>query len=367
MPLDDETLRSIDDALILAAMQPEKWAAAVAQIVAATGARGAAALPLKGRVPGVPMSDSLEEVAASYFSDGWAGRDYRSNGIPTLMRTGLFTDQDFVTPELMRKEPFYAGLLRPLGFQWSAGLLVDVGGDTWTLVLQRTPEQGFFTPGEQAALRRLLAPLNRAATLVNQMGEARLGGIADTLETMRSPAILLDRFGRVLRVSSRAEQMLGPDLNVRLGQVVAPEDAHISALLRAHIAAAIWSEPKLDDLALEPVLVPRTDRRPLILRAHPLRKAGLAYFDGCRALLTITDLEEQERLAGRTLRQMHGLTQREAQLCEALFAGASLTEIAQSSGTSPLTVRSQMRSIFAKTHTSGQNELLLLLSRHTRV
>lgn len=366
MPLDDATLLTIEDSLIASALRPERWTETVTRIVDATGSRGAAALPLKGRVPGVPVSTSVEELASTYFSQGWAARDERGRGIPKLLQTGLFVDQDFATPDFMRSAPFYSDFLRPLGFQWCAGLLVDVGGDTWTLVLQRSPGQGPFTPDEQAALRRLLAPLNRTATLAAQLGEARLGGIADTLETMRAPSLLLDRFGRVLRVSSHAEAVMGPDLTVRLGEVVAPADGRANAALRAHIAAAIWSEVRPDDLALRPVAVARADRRPLLLRAQPLRKSGLDYFDGCRAILTITDLDARARLDRPALRQIYGLTPREAALCEALLQGASLNAIAETSGTSAHTVRSQMRAIFAKTRTGGQNELLILLNRHAQ-
>lgn len=366
MAFDDETLTAIDDALIAAAINPDHWPIAVSQIVAASGARGAVALPLKGRVPGVPMSRSVEDLAACYFENDWASRDYRTHGIPSLLKNGLFVDQDFATPEHMESSPFYADFLRPLGFQWSAGLLVDVAGDTWTLTLQRSPEQGLFTKDEQNSLRRLLVPLNRAAVLADQMGQARLGGMSDTLETLQSPSILLDRFGRVMRVSSRAELLLGEYLHLRLGEL-STNDSQTNSILRAHISAAIWSEIRPDHPALKAVVIPRQYARPLILRAQPLRKAGLEYFDGCRAIITIADLEQSNELDVIILRQVYGLTLRETEICEVLFHGANLSEIAEQSGTSTLTVRTQMRSIFGKTQTRGQNELLLLLSRHVQI
>lgn len=199
MYLDDEKLRDIESGLVTAALRSETWEQTLSQIATATGARGVIAIPLKGRVPGLPMSASLEALGDEYFRGGWSQNDYRARGIPKLLKTGLFVDQDYATPEAMRSEPFYADYLQRHGFQWSAGLLVQAGGDAWAMMLQRTIDQGPYTPDDQAALRRLIAPLNRAALLARSLGEARLAGVADALDAVRSPSLLLNRTGHVLR------------------------------------------------------------------------------------------------------------------------------------------------------------------------
>ncbi|GEP02818.1 helix-turn-helix transcriptional regulator [Methylobacterium oxalidis] len=363
MHLDDDSLRGIEEMLVSAAVRPEAWPEAVSRIVEATGARGAGAIPILGRVPGVPSSDSIEELMAAYFRTGWAERDYRANGIPTLMRTGLLVDQDITTPDAMRGNPFYSDFLRAYGFQWFAGLLVTVGDDVWCFTLQRTIGQGAFTPDEQAALRRLIAPLGRAAALARDVGEARLDGIADTLETLRRPALLLDRTGCVLRTGSAAERFLGGALDLRRGRLTVPGNLRASAALQAHVAAAIWSELKPDSPALAPVVVERTGRRPLLLRAQPLRKAGFQYFDGARAILTITDLDGTALPEAGLLRALYGLTPREIAFCEALLSGRGVAECAAGLGVSMPTARSHLKAIFAKTGTTGQGGLLLLLCR----
>ncbi|WP_132255404.1 helix-turn-helix transcriptional regulator [Methylobacterium segetis] len=364
MHLDDDTLRSIEETLISAAIRPEAWPEAVSRIVEATGSRGAGALPIRGRVPGVPTSDSLETLMAAYFSTGWFQHDYRGHGIPTLIRTGLLVDQDITTAEAMRTNPFYSEFLGSHGFQWVAGLLVTVGDDVWCLTLQRTIDQGPFTPDEQRALRRLIAPLGRAATLARDVGATRLDGIVDTIESLRVPALLLDRTGRVLRTGSAAERFLGGPLDVRRGALVVPGNLRASAALQAHVAAAIWSELQPGSPALAPVVVERPGRRPLLLRAQPLHKAGLQYFDGARAILRITDLEETRLPDEGILRQLYGLTPREIAFCEALLSGRGVAECAAALRISMPTARSHLKAIFAKTGTAGQGELLLLLGRH---
>jgi hypothetical protein len=72
MDLDDETLQDIEDSLVTSALQSHDWDKAVARIATATDARGVVAIPLKGRVPGLPMSASLDALADGYFRGGWS-------------------------------------------------------------------------------------------------------------------------------------------------------------------------------------------------------------------------------------------------------------------------------------------------------
>ena len=58
-----------------------------------------------------------------------------------------------------------------------------------------------------------------------------------------------------------------------------------------------------------------------------------------------------------------GLTRSEARLASLVAAGIAPQEAARRLGTSPATVRSQLKAIFAKTETHPQSELAALLMR----
>jgi len=60
---------------------------------------------------------------------------------------------------------------------------------------------------------------------------------------------------------------------------------------------------------------------------------------------------------------MHGLTAAEARLAEALLLGLTPIDIAEQRNVSMPTVRTQLRSLFAKTGVTGQAELVKLLGR----
>lgn len=80
-----------------------------------------------------------------------------------------------------------------------------------------------------------------------------------------------------------------------------------------------------------------------------------------RAIVFISDPAQPGRLDARMLETLYGLTPAEARLAQGLLEGGSLGEIAASTGLKESTVRSQVSSIFEKTHTSRQPQLIKLL------
>ncbi len=80
-------------------------------------------------------------------------------------------------------------------------------------------------------------------------------------------------------------------------------------------------------------------------------------------LLILADLSTRPRPSVDTLRRAFGLTRREARVARELAAGLQLRAIAALHGVGMGTVRSQLKSIFVKTRTNRQPELVALLAR----
>src|SRR5262249_61953262 len=82
------------------------------------------------------------------------------------------------------------------------------------------------------------------------------------------------------------------------------------------------------------------------------------------AIVLLPDLESNA--AGperRVLAAAFGMAPAEARLAAQIVAGETLPEIAQREGISRETLRSRLKSIFEKTGTSRQSELVLLLAK----
>jgi DNA-binding CsgD family transcriptional regulator len=82
-------------------------------------------------------------------------------------------------------------------------------------------------------------------------------------------------------------------------------------------------------------------------------------------LVILVDLDAHPEPNPMTLRNLFGFTAAETRLAIELAQGRTLNEIARSHQLSRTTIRSQLASLFVKTQTSRQSELIALLGRVT--
>lgn len=80
-------------------------------------------------------------------------------------------------------------------------------------------------------------------------------------------------------------------------------------------------------------------------------------------LILIVDLDARLTPNPATLRELFGLTAAETRIALELARGNTLTEIANAHQLSRTTIRSQLASLFMKTQTRRQSELIALLAR----
>lgn len=102
---------------------------------------------------------------------------------------------------------------------------------------------------------------------------------------------------------------------------------------------------------------PRTDQR-LVFQAMDITAMGEAH-----RLLILIDLAVRTQVCAPVLEKIFGLTTAEGRLAAELSRGVPLATIAQSRKVSIATLRTQLASIFGKTGTSRQPELVALLAR----
>lgn len=102
---------------------------------------------------------------------------------------------------------------------------------------------------------------------------------------------------------------------------------------------------------------PRSDQR-LVFQAMDVTAMGEAH-----RLLILIDLAVRTQVCAPALEKIFGLTTAEGRLAAELSRGVPLATIAQSRKVSIATLRTQLASIFAKTGTSRQPELVALLAR----
>lgn len=188
-----------------------------------------------------------------------------------------------------------------------------------------------------------------------------LGSALPLLHSLNCAAVLVDDRAVVLAMNASMRNLLGPDLGVRQNRIEA-SDRTSNGLLRELISAAA-SGGALSHQMLPPVILRRSSQRPLVVQALPLGFATHRIV----AMLIMNDLEYAPHLPEGRLALIFGLTKAEAKLAARLAMGESLEEAAVALGISIGTARNQVKSIFAKTDTSRQTQLVALLWRVARM
>jgi DNA-binding CsgD family transcriptional regulator len=178
------------------------------------------------------------------------------------------------------------------------------------------------------------------------------------LDAMSCAGFVLDEAGCVLSGNERGRQFLGRELKTVHGRLVAA-DTRANRALQELIKSASGRHGRVTKTA---ATLPRPDGMPFVVRVLPIATPdddpGPA-----RVLVMVIDPDDCPEPTRNAFRELFGLTAAEIRVATALMCGCSTEEIARSSGTGIGTVRQQLKSIFAKTQTSRQSELVALLMR----
>lgn len=134
------------------------------------------------------------------------------------------------------------------------------------------------------------------------------------------------------------------------------------AIVVCHRGRAVVANAAARALAFDPSRlaagVTRIDRgdgvRPLECRVYPIRRDTVA--------IVVADPDD-DGVDSAALRELHGLTPAEIAVVRGLLRGGDPRAIACDIGVSTHTVRSHLRSIFAKTGTRAQADLVRVLLR----
>jgi DNA-binding CsgD family transcriptional regulator len=183
----------------------------------------------------------------------------------------------------------------------------------------------------------------------------------DTLDRVGCSAILIDRNGYVKRVNRHAEKLLCSDFAIRHGKLWTSASSSLARLDR--FLTDIESSKRTGGPLPQPVILARDGRPWLLLEALPLAAAAMEIFDGCRAILVITDLTCAASPNAAVLGAIYGLTKAETRLAAALCEGNDLPTLAKTFNVSHETLRGQLKTVFAKTGSRRQAELVARLAR----
>ena len=206
-----------------------------------------------------------------------------------------------------------------------------------------------------------LASFTRSLIEIAAVAAARGSGSspAAALNAMRLPAIALDQHGFVAEVNAAAEAVFDNDFRIKDRRLFV-RDTAARALLKDAIDQ-LKTLPRRNPSVIEPIIVQRQDKLPVIVRTWRFDGAAHLPAQEVNALLTLNALGPKPGPPAAILAKTFRLTPAEAKLACVIARGASPGIAAGELKISRETARNQLKSVFAKTDTHRQSELVALL------
>ena len=293
------------------------------------------------------------------FLDIWAQRGRsRPNGYVCLANC-LCPHQELTSTE------FYNDFLSHYGVEHALfGFVEKNPSRVSSLSLFRDSHSDEFKVSDLQTISFLLPHVQQAFRLHVQFAELKThtDGIEAALNVLALGVIFLGGEDNILLMNKRAEELLRSKdgLSLERGRLCAGIGAE-SARFQGMIAGAAQTSNGKGLGTGGTILISRMKGRPLSVIVAPLRNVEAGFGQRPLVVLFVSDPDRPVELPCDLLQRGYGLTAAEARLTMVLLEGHSLKEGADLCGVTRNTAKSQLQSIFSKTHVGRQAELVKLL------
>ncbi|HEX4861266.1 MAG TPA: hypothetical protein VFV07_08520 [Rhizomicrobium sp.] len=279
------------------------------------------------------------------------------------VRPRVLTDEEKLPKSELVRSEYYNEFMQPNEIHSLLIARLVVENDiTVVLNVARSRKRDGFGQAEIETANRLHPHLSRACNLSRRLTGMRSvdSGLKEYADRCTDGIFLVDRTARVAYMNGAAEALLkGARGLVQRHGVLRAASEHGTRKLHALIARAAAK----DDRSGGAASLERETGRALSVTVMPVSPARVPIVcQTATVLLSVHDPDEKLAASDERLRLLFNFSRAEARLAVQLLEGRSLKEGAERLGVSINTVRSQLASLFAKTDTARQAELLRLLT-----
>lgn len=268
--------------------------------------------------------------------------------------------------------PLFSDFFSKVGIHYQIGGLLEKSEFRWSVLgIHRGRDGQPFEDETIALVTRLMPHLRRALQIHRQLISAsqRNARLYRLLDGLTTGILLIDGGSRIRYANGQAERLLkahdglsvGPRHELRAKYPA--EQAELQSLLQGAIRIS-HREPTSGAAGGVLACHDSNGAGLLMLTVAPLSEmAGYEELasDGIGAAIFLTDPGARHRLSQELLKRSFGLTDREAEVCEAFLNSPTLEGVATRCHLSLNSVRTYMKEIYAKTGRRSQSELMHLL------
>jgi DNA-binding CsgD family transcriptional regulator len=366
----EEALLNLVGSIYEASIFPDRWVQVLDQLKLLTRGNQAALMlrDFAHQQYGIAVQSNIPPEAQRLYDEYYAQRDEWFLRGKVILQPGWVGTGQMLCPENeLIKTEFYNDLLKRYEMFHQCGMIVAMQDERMFAVSLLRPKRWGAFGSRQVGLLRLLSPHFRRAHLLHyKMTELRLrsAGAKWALDSWATGVLFVDASGRVILVNRSAAALLEKQNGLRLTRDgLRAADATESQRLEKYIRGAVkaGAGQGIESGGVMQVTRPAS-ASPLTVLVTPFRADGM--FSPLRPLAAIfvTDPNQAVRPRQEVLRNFYGLTPAEIRLSCLLAEGKGLREVADRIGVTHETARSQLKSIFGKTNTGRQSELVRLLT-----
>ncbi len=358
----DSLVHAVYDAALLPASWPKVWESVTDWVGADcfhffSWDPRAAAPQLTHGSPHLP-SKSLDEYAAYY-----GAIDPRRQLVERLPAGELFVCHRYFNEQYVKRSEYYQDYLLPKNLRYVLGGSLQRSAECDVYyALMRGQGRGQFTENECSKANRIIPHLVRAVALSLRSAALQNAQRVSTyaLDHTEVGVIAIDAQGRACYCNAVADSFLRErrGLETRHGIVRATgtaDDELLQAARKRVIERGVSAGISILGSNTNSQKITVTLAR--LPSEHPVARLHQA----AKVLVLVNDATRRRTLTTKQAMQMFGLTEAEARLARALTQGRTTEQYALDDKRSIATVRAHLRSVFVKTGTGRQSDLVRLL------
>jgi DNA-binding CsgD family transcriptional regulator/PAS domain-containing protein len=365
--MDADSFSGVLDAVYAAAASYERWPLAVEKLADAFHCEGIALIDrnlstMEGRV----ITKGFDRGSQQEFLAVWSARDVIRQKTRTWQSGAVETDKQILPRSELVSSDFYNGFLKPRDMNSAVRFTLAYNGKFLkALTMWRPDAVGEFDLNAVEQCRLLMPHLQRAVSISLHAEQARatVGALSDITERSDAAILLCDRDGKVKFANRAARAMAQGADAFRLSQdgieILDPRDA---AALQRLIAGATGRLEQIDAARGGVMRLSRkSGKAPLTVIVAPVARTSAWLENGSLAYVVISNPDAALMRPETMLRQLYGLSAAETRVAERLMMGDNPEQAAAVLNVKISTARWHLASLYRKTGTKRQAELVRLL------
>jgi DNA-binding CsgD family transcriptional regulator/PAS domain-containing protein len=365
--MSDAAFSRMLDAIYDATTSFDRWPAALEHLGAAFACSYVGLIDRNVHtMEGRAIAIGIDAAGQRDYFENWSRQDVLRLRTPAYRAGTVETDQDILSRAELLGSDYYNGFMRRHDMHAYMRMTLSVeSGSRKIISLARSLSAGDYAAADTEQCRRLLPHFQRAARVMQRVEDAgmMLDAASDVLEQNASGVFLIDRAGRIVFANRRARSLAqsGEGLALRHNRVEAVNSQE-DATLRRLIAGATGKGESSDAPRAGGMRLSRGRGKPdLSLAVGPLSAISPWRDDGPAAFILVTEPNGASARSSRLLQQIFGLSAAEVRVAQRLMLGETPEEAAASLGIKISTLRWHLASLYRKTDTRRQAELVRLL------